>query len=183
MTDEGIPDQQAVVRDMRFVTDAFYNLCQARGLTQGSVDGFFSLSGLLSKYVSVYEQAVARGEDVLYDAPVRAGGQHIEYIAEKFGRAFGPLIGLPATLQMFINKLRAHAVVPEPRQGRTQWVAAGVAAGGPPSDHVISSIRMAPKGAHELVRIWNRGGLSGELIVREGDGARIAAMLGLDEKP
>jgi hypothetical protein len=37
--------------------------------------------------------------------------------------------------------------------------------------------RAPREGAHDVVRVWNRGGLAGELIVNEGDGEKIAARL------
>jgi hypothetical protein len=46
-----------------------------------------------------------------------------------------------------------------------------------PSDHVVSSAEVTELGAHELVRIWSRGGLAGELVVSRGDGARLCCVL------
>lgn len=45
---------------------------------------------------------------------------------------------------------------------------------------LVSSVAvlLAPKGGwHDRVRIWNRGGLAGELIVGAGDGPKLAARL------
>ena len=44
---------------------------------------------------------------------------------------------------------------------------------------LITSVRVkhgAP-GGHDLVRIWNRGGLAGELVVSAGDGAKVGDRL------
>lgn len=46
---------------------------------------------------------------------------------------------------------------------------------------LVSSLaaRKLGTGAHETVRIWMRGAYVGELIVGEGDAARLGDMLGL----
>ncbi len=54
--------------------------------------------------------------------------------------------------------------------------------GGPPSDHLISFATVKRLGAHDRVRVWNRGGLAGELVVVAGDGERIAQAHGLVER-
>lgn len=51
-----------------------------------------------------------------------------------------------------------------------------------PSDSLVSSAAVTKFGKHEAVRIWNRGGLAGELMVEPGDGQRIAEALGLVER-
>lgn len=50
-------------------------------------------------------------------------------------------------------------------------------------DWLVSSMRVDMQGKHELVRIWTRGALAGLLIVEPGDGALIAARLGMVDKP
>lgn len=52
-------------------------------------------------------------------------------------------------------------------------------AGSDPSSsvHVVSSAEVTEIGAHELVRVWSRGGLAGELIVSRGDGARLCCVM------
>jgi hypothetical protein len=47
------------------------------------------------------------------------------------------------------------------------------------SSYEVSSIRVIPLHGHELVRVWNRGALAGELVVEIGDGETIAAAFGL----
>lgn len=59
---------------------------------------------------------------------------------------------------------------------RRHFIARGIAS---PSSHVASSATVETRGAHELVRVWSRGGLAGELLVSEGDGARLADALDL----
>jgi uridine phosphorylase len=49
--------------------------------------------------------------------------------------------------------------------------------GGSPSEHVISSAEVLELGAHEVVRVWSRGGLAGELVVGRGDGARLCCVM------
>jgi hypothetical protein len=49
--------------------------------------------------------------------------------------------------------------------------------GDSPSDHVVSSATVHDAGAHEVVRVWSRGGLAGELVVGRGDGARLCCVL------
>jgi len=56
---------------------------------------------------------------------------------------------------------------------------ADVAEGTPPSDVLVSSIRVWHGPTHELVRIWNRGAFAGALIMTHGDGARLAESFGL----
>lgn len=50
-------------------------------------------------------------------------------------------------------------------------------AGAVPSEHVISSAEVLEAGAHEVVRLWSRGGLAGELVVSKGDGARMCCVM------
>lgn len=52
-------------------------------------------------------------------------------------------------------------------------------AGGAPSAHLISSARVSKIGAHEVVRLWSRGALAGELVVNDGDGDMLCALLGM----
>jgi hypothetical protein len=62
-----------------------------------------------------------------------------------------------------------------------EWfVAPGLAEHGTaPSAVPVSSLSIQRLGGHDHVRIWNRGGLAGELIVDAGDGRHIASLLGL----
>jgi hypothetical protein len=47
-------------------------------------------------------------------------------------------------------------------------------------DHVITRIAVHPGGPeHELLHVWNRGQLAGQLLLCVGDGARLAAHCGL----
>lgn len=49
--------------------------------------------------------------------------------------------------------------------------------------YVVSSARVERVGAHDRLRIWNRGALAGELVVNAGDGESIAArVFGLVEQ-
>lgn len=50
-------------------------------------------------------------------------------------------------------------------------------AGGSPSEHAISSAEVLEAGAHDVVRVWSRGGFAGELVVSRGDGARVCCVL------
>ena len=54
---------------------------------------------------------------------------------------------------------------------------------GPGSNHLVSSASVTRTGNHDRVRIWNRGGLAGELVVAAGDGASIALGFGLEPRP
>jgi hypothetical protein len=49
--------------------------------------------------------------------------------------------------------------------------------GGSPDQHVISSARVITVGGHEVVQLWSRGGLAGELVVSHGDGARMCCTM------
>lgn len=55
-------------------------------------------------------------------------------------------------------------------------------AGGSPSAHLVSSAAVTVMGGHERVRLWNRGGLAGELVVVAGDAAALVEQLGLVAK-
>ncbi len=48
---------------------------------------------------------------------------------------------------------------------------------GPPSSRLVSSAVADRIGAHEEVRVWNRGGLAGVLVVERGDGPAIVERL------
>lgn len=46
---------------------------------------------------------------------------------------------------------------------------------------LVSSARLTRGPAHDVVRVWNRGGMAGDLTVMSGDGAKlVAVLLGLD---
>jgi hypothetical protein len=42
---------------------------------------------------------------------------------------------------------------------------------------LVSSVRVHEEGNHDVVRVWNRGGLAGELVVNKGDGEPLARRL------
>lgn len=46
-----------------------------------------------------------------------------------------------------------------------------------PSCMLVSSVLVEEGPAHDVVRVWNRGGMCGELVVVKGDGKRVAALL------
>lgn len=48
---------------------------------------------------------------------------------------------------------------------------------------LISSARVYRFGNHDHVQLWNRGGLSGAMVMSIGDGHELATRLGLKEKP
>ena len=47
---------------------------------------------------------------------------------------------------------------------------------------VITSAVLVKTGAHDRLRLWNRHGLAGELILVDGDGEQVALALGLAPK-
>lgn len=59
----------------------------------------------------------------------------------------------------------------------------GAPPGVAPSDNVVSSGAVVRQGDHDRVRLWNRGGLAGELMLAAGDGARLMAGFGLERCP
>lgn len=61
-----------------------------------------------------------------------------------------------------------------------RWYDAG---DGPRADYLVSSASVTRMGNHDRVRLWNRGGHAGELVVLAGDGARIALGFGLEPRP
>lgn len=48
--------------------------------------------------------------------------------------------------------------------------------------YLVSAAAVTPIGGHDRVRVWNRGGLSGELVVVLGDGESLVRALGLTER-
>lgn len=46
-----------------------------------------------------------------------------------------------------------------------------------PPPPVVSTVRVDRGVAHDRVRVWNRGGLAGVLVVASGDGEVLAALL------
>jgi hypothetical protein len=46
-----------------------------------------------------------------------------------------------------------------------------------PTTDIVSSLRLRRRGAHDVLTIWNRGGLCGELVLTAGDGEVIAHRL------
>jgi hypothetical protein len=87
--------------------------------------------------------------------------------------------GYPGTRPQLPRPLpppRQEAPVP-PTTSRYQ------AGDGPASSYLVSSASVTRIGNHDRVRIWNRGGLAGELTVVAGDGARIALGFGLEPRP
>lgn len=65
----------------------------------------------------------------------------------------------------------------EPRGTRKRRYVRSASTDPSSSAHVVSSAEVTEVGAHELVRIWSRGGLAGELIVGRGDGARLCCVM------
>lgn len=66
----------------------------------------------------------------------------------------------------------------DPRAGETTYYADGH--DGPEfvrSDTLITSVRVRTPFGHDIVSVWNRGGGSGELTVKKGDGVLVAAKL------
>jgi hypothetical protein len=53
------------------------------------------------------------------------------------------------------------------------------AAEAPTSELMVSSARLVHVGSHDRVTIWNRGACAGELVLQEGDGVRLMALLRL----
>ena len=51
-----------------------------------------------------------------------------------------------------------------------------------PVDKLISSADLAIAGNHAVVRLWNRGGLAGELTLDKQDGYEFLMKLGLEEE-
>jgi hypothetical protein len=50
-------------------------------------------------------------------------------------------------------------------------------------DRIVSSARLTcAVGDHDKIRLWNRGGLAGELCVRRGDGEELLLRLGMERK-
>lgn len=47
----------------------------------------------------------------------------------------------------------------------------------PASTLVVSNVAVVPGPGHDVVRVWNRGGLAGELTVTSGDGVKLAELL------
>jgi hypothetical protein len=41
----------------------------------------------------------------------------------------------------------------------------------------ITSVRLERIGGHDVLRVWNRGALAGELVLEAGDGGPVAALL------
>jgi hypothetical protein len=50
-----------------------------------------------------------------------------------------------------------------------------------PVDKLISSADLAVVGNHAVVRLWNRGGLAGEITLNKEDGYEFLMKLGLEE--
>lgn len=42
---------------------------------------------------------------------------------------------------------------------------------------IVSSVRVRVEASHDIVRVWNRHALAGELVVTHGDGHRVAVRL------
>lgn len=42
---------------------------------------------------------------------------------------------------------------------------------------LITSTRVEPRGTHDVVGVWSRGGKAGELVVEAGDGEAVARIL------
>ena len=42
---------------------------------------------------------------------------------------------------------------------------------------LITSVHVERQGAHDVLRVWNRGGFAGELVLAQGDGAELAVRL------
>jgi hypothetical protein len=67
-----------------------------------------------------------------------------------------------------------HVVREDSPDGATTWTVAPKAAR---SEILISSVRLWSSPGHDHIRVWNRGGGSGDLTVRLHDGLRIVARI------
>lgn len=54
---------------------------------------------------------------------------------------------------------------------------------GAPNDLLVSSAVVESHGGYDHVRIWNRGAMSGALVLQLGDGELLMQQLGLEENP
>jgi hypothetical protein len=68
--------------------------------------------------------------------------------------------------------LRALGVVREPAE--VEYIG--------DADGTFTSARIKSEGPHDKVKLWNRGGLAGELVLNKGDGAGTVYALGLRPK-
>ena len=98
---------------------------------------------------------------------------------EKLNLTVAVLNGEPSEELRILQTATAHAVeraagaAPDARRySRPTGIAT-------PSAHLITSMRVASTPDHDLVRVWNRGGHAGELVMQKGDGALFAARHGL----
>lgn len=97
--DPALPEALAALRQIATST---------RSIAQrvGGLDPMFCFGAIIDKYVLICEEAVERGEEIRYRAPMRVGLQHVAYLAEKFARTFGPIFdGSPGALRLFVREL------------------------------------------------------------------------------
>lgn len=157
-----------LLQGMREVADAVGHMARVRGLRDWPESNpFTQFAGLMSKYVQLCEIAQEAGQR--FDRPFTVGAHHMMYLAEKLGRILWPVFGSsPKALEMFAGYLRAIGL-----PDANELLA------------VVSSVKLEEGPAHDRLRIWNRHGLAGELVLQKGDGVRMAALLGrsVEEKP
>jgi hypothetical protein len=74
---------------------------------------------------------------------------------ERFRQEFRPMRLPPRKAQTVYDRLIEDDLLPPPPA---------------PSEQVVSSVTVEVVGGHDVVRVWNRGGLAGTLTVCKGDG-------------
>jgi hypothetical protein len=150
-----------LLQGMREVAEAVGHMARVRGLNDWpESNAFTQFGGLMNKYVQLCETAHEAGQS--FGRPFTVGAHHMQYLAEKVGRILWPVFAAnPGALATFAGHLRALGL-----PDANELLA------------VVSSVKLDEGPAHDRLRIWNRHGFAGELVLQKGDGVRLAALLG-----
>jgi hypothetical protein len=126
----------------------------------GGLDPVFCFGAIIDKYVLICEEAVERGEEFRYRAPMRVGLQHMTYLAEKFARTFGPMFdGSPGALRLFVRELVRYGAPAEELDLRELGTPRRYVLSGDVqkvTDDMIDHATIVRFGGHDLVRLFSR---------------------------
>ncbi len=168
-------DLEAVLKRMHNAASIVYSALQLGEPSMGDwCSRYLKHSKLMAEYSNICEDALARGIDFAIDGELPVRPHRAKTLLKTLMLMYGPqsFRTLCAKWMMWLDEDEAPEW-PDARRFLRD---------GSPSDHLVSAIAVVRYGAHDHLRVWSRGGLAGELVVSEGDGAALAEALGLVER-
>ena len=175
-----MPETLSALREIATVT---------RSIAQraGGLDTLFCFGAIIDKFVKIYEEAAARGEEFRYRTPTRVGLEHVHYLSEKFARTFGPMFaGTPAALRMFVGDLIDYGYAISDADlrelGHVRKFTHDEKVQLVHETQVVSGT-LVRFGGHDCLRLQRRDGTHEEHVTRAPEGDKLMAGYDLVEVP